>query len=42
MNSVSVLFIDIEMIFQKVKRFLEWARHVARDKKYVLHFSQKI
>jgi hypothetical protein len=21
---------------------LEWARHVARDKKYVLHFSQKI
>jgi hypothetical protein len=42
MNSVSVLFIDIKMIFKKVKRFLKWAGLVVRDKKCIQHCSQKI
>jgi len=42
MNSVSVLFIDIKVIFQKVKRFLKWAGHVTRGKKCIQHCNQKI
>jgi len=42
MNFVSLLFINIKMIFQKIKRFLKWAGHVAWGKKCIQHCSQKI